>query len=683
MGAHAPSVDYATGRTTFSLTDPEKLQEVIRSIDRLGYNVSEGSKRISPPSRLNRLHIETLISFCLSVPLLCAMFFEHSVFHNAWLQWALATPVFVIGILHFGSSGLRSLRAGVANMDVLISVGICAGYISSVVSLLLNLGHETIFFEATSSIVTFVLIGHLLEERAVRKTTSAIENLAMLRPRTAVRIATSPEAAGTTALRAPETVPIEEIIVGDLVQVNNGDTVPTDGIIENGSLLCDETMLSGESIPVEKLTGSSVIGGSIVVDGSASIRTTAVGDQTILASIVKLVQDAQQRKPSIQRVGDAVSAVFVPAVVLISVVVLSAGLLFWNLTPAQALVRALAIAVVACPCAMGLATPTAIMVALGKAATSGILIRGGDTLERLAAIQGIAFDKTGTLTTGELRVRSLTTHSTVEVDDARGIISALQRHSSHPIAKALLREFSGSTSPCSFTSAKETRGIGIEALGSDGALYTCGGVRVKERFGIESHDDLVLVRDGTLIASLELEDAVRPEALQVLDRLRELSLSLAIISGDSARHVDGVADTLRISERHSQKLPHEKLEIVRLRQKDGPLAYVGDGINDAPTLAEASVGISLGSASDVAVNSAQVILSGNSLQNLPATIRLARLTVRTIKQNLFWAFLYNVIAIPLAACGYIAPLTGALLMTLSDVVIVSNSLRIKLFRVSE
>jgi Cu+-exporting ATPase len=607
--------------------------------------------------------------------MLVAMFFPHSPLHSPWLQCALATPVFIIGVTHFGSSGWRSLRAGVANMDVLICLGIVAGYTSSIISLLANLSHEMIFFEATSSIVTFVMIGHLLEDRAVRKTTSAIEGLAALQPRKAKRLHDHANLNG-----AIEEINTIDIIVGDLLRVNTGDTIPTDGTIHHGSLACNETMITGESLPVDKHSGDRVIGGSIVASGSAIIRADAVGDNTVLASIVKLVHEAHHRKPQIQRLGDAVSAVFVPGVILVSFFVLVGGMLFFELSATEALVRALAIAVVACPCAMGLATPTAIMVALGRAATSGILIRGGDTLERLATVKEVGFDKTGTLTDGQLRVANFTTYNDTPPDTARGIIAALQRSSSHPIAKALLKEFAPFSSPEDFTAVTETKGVGLEGRTANGDTFTCGGPRVMSQYNLSLPADIVLIKNDSLIASLQIADAVRPEAAHVLRELHELGLSSSLISGDSSSKSRNVAAQLGITDVHGERLPHEKVELIRNKQVRMPIAYVGDGINDAPTLAEASVGVSLSSASDVAMHSAQVILSGNSLRSLPAAVRLARVTVKTIKQNLFWAFFYNIVAIPLAAFGYISPLAGALIMTGSDVIIVANSLRIKFAR---
>ncbi len=687
VGANAPSVDYATGHTTFSVASPSLVPEIVKSVARLGYSIIEDPRSHSADSVHHHdhdhhnhnvlLYVKAAIAAVLTLPMLVAMFFSHSPLHNPWLQCALATPVFIIGVIHFGSSGWRSLRAGVANMDVLICLGIVAGYTSSIISLLAGLSHEMIFFEATSSIVTFVMIGHLLEDRAVRKTTSAIESLAALQPRRANRVNNHADLSGTT-----EEIDTANIIVGDLLRVNTGDTIPTDGTIHYGSLACNETMITGESLPVDKQVGDRVIGGSIVASGSAVIHADAVGDNTVLASIVKLVHEAHQRKPKIQRLGDAVSAVFVPGVILVSAIVLIGGMLFFELTATEALVRALAIAVVACPCAMGLATPTAIMVALGRAATSGILIRGGDTLERLATVHEVGFDKTGTLTDGQLRVANFTTHNDTSPDVARGIIAALQRSSSHPIAKALVKEFSAYSTNEKFISVTENKGIGLEGRAESGDIFICGGQRVMSRFAISIPADIVLVRNDTLIASLDIADTIRPEAKHVLHELSDLGLSFSLISGDSNSKSLKVASEIGILDVHGEQLPQEKLELIRKKQVKVPIAYVGDGINDAPTLAEASVGISLSTASDVAMHSAQIVLSGNSLRNLPAAIRLARLTVKTIKQNLFWAFFYNIIAIPLAAFGYISPLVGALIMTGSDVIIVANSLRIKLARIS-
>jgi Cu+-exporting ATPase len=670
-GAHAPNVDFASGRTSFTLHEAKRLTEIVKSISNLGYAVDETSSSHSHDH--TRLRLKAAFAAVLTLPLLVAMFAPHSFLHDPSLQFYLATPVFLIGLRHFGLSAIRSLRGGVANMDVLITIGIVAGYLASVISLLQGLSHETIFFEATASIVTFVLIGNVLEERAVRKTTSAIENLSALQPQEATRLIPSDNGSYSS-----EAVSVSALAVGDLLQVNTGDRVPADSVIESGNLSCDESMLTGESIPVERSMGDRLIGGAIAVGGSAIVRVTAIGPESTLASIVRLVQEAQQRKPSIQRLGDSVSAVFVPGVLAISIIILGLGIFVFDLSISQAIVRALAIAVVACPCAMGLATPTAIMVALGRAATSGFLIRGGDTLERLAKITHVAFDKTGTLTRGTLTLGRLSTHNGASEAEAKSVLAALQLGSSHPIAKAIVSAYKEFQGIASLKEISETRGVGIEGIDSHGARYVCGGRRVASQFGVSTTDDLVLVKNGALLASLSLHDELRPEAAAVIEKLQALGISVSMISGDRAQKCLEVAGKLGISAVYAEKLPDEKLAVIRELQSDASLAYVGDGINDAPTLAEASVGISLSSASDVARHSAQVVLTGNTLSALPAAISLARLTVQTIKQNLFWAFLYNITTIPLAALGYIAPLAGALMMTASDVVIVVNSLQIKL-----
>jgi Cu+-exporting ATPase len=672
VGADSPSVDFASGRTTFSLGDVERLPDIKKSIQRLGYRVFEISEQ-PVHSRKTALYVKAAVSAALTAPMLIGMFLHIPALHDPWIQLILATPVFLIGILHFGASGLRSLRAGVANMDVLIASGILAGYTASILTLVLGLGHELLFFEAVASITTFILVGHLLEERAVQKTTSAIKDLSNLQPSHAKRIVLDDN--GRERL---DTILANDIKVGDLLQVNTGDKIPADGTIERGACSLDESMLTGESVPVDRGAGAHVIGGTLLVAGSVVVRTTAVGDDTELAAIVRMVRDAQQRKPSIQRVGDAVSAWFVPAVLLVSALALLVSFVFFDIPLSQAIVRSLAIVVVACPCAMGLATPTAIMVALGRAAKNGILIRGGDTLERLASITHVAFDKTGTLTKGSLHVGELTLHNQHDTQMAKGILVSLQRASSHPIARAITSAYQGNhSSDVALHSIVETKGVGIEGIGEDGSRYVCGGRAVAARFKIETDDDVVLVKGGSLIASLRLQDELRPEAPQVVSALERSGLSTSIISGDTATKCAEIAKRVGIREVHAEQLPEQKLEILRRTQAKMPLVYVGDGINDAPALAEAAVGVSLGSASDVAMKSAQVLLTGGTISTLPKTIQLGRLTVRTIKQNLFWALFYNVAAIPLAALGYISPLAAALLMTFSDIVIVGNSLRIR------
>lgn len=679
VGVEKPSVDFASGRTSFTVADPNQIPAIVKSIKDLGYTVDEEhDSHGHPHGRDVSLYIKTAISAILTLPMLVAMFFSVHSLHDPLVQAILATPVFIIGIVHFGSSGIRSLRAGVANMDVLIAAGILAAYTSSILTMTLGLSSDLIFFEAVGSIVTFVLAGHLLEELAVKKTTSAIEELSHLQPSEVRRLVINHD--GTETIEA---IPLAELRVNDLVQINSGDRVPTDAIIERGTGSFDESMLTGESIPVDRTVGSSIIGGAILVDGNVVAKASAVGESTTLASIIKLVRDAQQRKPSIQRIGDAVSAVFVPAVIGISLLVFTIGFLAFDLSFGQALVRSLAIVVVACPCAMGLATPTAIMVALGRAARSGILIRGGDTLERLGQIKHVAFDKTGTLTEGDIQVSHIRPHGDTSTETAQSVLVTLQRASSHPIARAIVRYFNSvNTKPFSFVSITETKGVGIKGITENGDIYECGGRNVAGRLGIQVFDDIVLTKNGQLIASLSLHDKLRKEAQSTVGQLHALHLSTSLLSGDTTEKCREIAHAVGIHTIHAQQLPHQKVEVLRAIQAHQPSAYIGDGINDAPTLAEAAVGISISSGSDIAIQSAQVLLTGNSIASLPVAIRLSRLTVSTIKQNLLWALVYNVVTVPLAASGLISPLGGALLMTFSDLVIVANSLRIRYRRIS-
>jgi Cu+-exporting ATPase len=673
VGVEKPTVDFASGRASFSLQDRAKLPDIIESIKKLGYAVEENPSEHGHHARDTVLYVKAILSAVLTLPMLLGMFFSIHTLHDPILQAILATPVFIIGVMHFGASGLRSLKAGVANMDVLITAGILAAYIASIVTLVFGLSHELLFFEAVGSIVTFVLIGHLLEELAVKKTTSAIEELSQLQPQEVRRIRSQ-----VSGLDILETVPLSELKVGDLIQINTGDRSPTDGVVTRGTGSFDESMLTGESLPVDHTQGDKIIGGTVLVEGSVVVQTTAVGDDTTLAGIIRLVRDAQQRKPSIQRIGDAVSAVFVPTVLVIAIITFLLSTLFFDVTMAQAIVRSLAIVVVACPCAMGLATPSAIMVAIGRAARSGILIRGGDTLERLGQISHVAFDKTGTLTKGTLSVKRFRTHNDEEQRSARSILVSLQRASSHPIAQAIVRDLqSNELHSIQLSEIVETKGVGLSARGDDGALYQCGGRNLATQLNLQLLDDIILVRNGVIIASLQLQDELRPEASSVIKQLDALACGTSLISGDTTEKCREVAATVGIHDIHAQQLPDQKLELLQALQKKQAVAYVGDGINDAPTLAEAAVGVSLSSGSDIAMQSAQVLLTGGTIASLPSAIRLSRLTVRTIKQNLFWALAYNVATVPLAASGFISPLAGALLMTFSDLIIVGNSLRIR------
>lgn len=668
LGLENPQVSFLDGTATFDLTDSIKESEVLKKIQDLGYEAYDSSnaptQNHAPPPVTGRL----VVAIVFTLPLLLAMFFPESFLQNGWFQLVLCLPVLRIALLYFGKSGFRSLRAGTPNMDVLIIVGVVASFAYSLAGLLLGLGPNYLFFETAATITTFVLIGNLIEERSVRKTSSAIQELTTIQANFARLIDSKNKG-------APTRIPITEVTVGNLLQVNTGDIVPVDGEVVSGSASIDEAMISGESIPVDREAGGSIIGGTILVSGSIQMRATAVGESTTLRRIVRLVREAQSKKPSIQRIGDQVSSIFVPVVFGISILTLAFSIFVLGVGFQESLLRAIAVLVIACPCAMGLATPTAVMVGIGRAAKNGILIRGGDTLETLAQVKTLAFDKTGTLTTGRFKINKVQ-YFEREPDFVKSVIVGLESHSSHPIAESLIQNFRDSK-PHSFETIEEQKGIGVIGIDKDDRKFVLGSYSIaKEVTDDESHN-LYLLEDGMLIACLDIDDEIKTGAHDAMQFLRSRDVKTAIVSGDKNSRVSMLANELSVPLSYSEKLPDEKLKIIERLQESGPIGFVGDGVNDAPALSQAAVGISLGDATGAAIESANVIILGDNLKQLPHAMRIAKHTLLTIKQNLFWAFFYNVAAIPFAAAGYLNPMIAALAMAASDVMIIGNSLRLR------
>jgi Cu+-exporting ATPase len=673
VGAENPSVDFATGHTHFLLPFSTPVSQVVQSISRLGYLV-EGVD--VPSSSLFSLSLPRKIAIsCTSMVLLMTgMILSHSSpLHSPLLQLFICLPAFIVGILHFGSSALRSLQSGVPNMDVLITAGIVSGFTTSVIALVFDLGHEFLFFEAVSSITAFVLLGHFLEDRAVKKTTSSIKELLTLRPSKALRIS------GPKSLPLISEIDTSDIRVGDRLRVNQGDKVPTDGRILEGTATIDESMITGEPLPVSRSTGDFIIGGTVLFEGQIILEATAIGSDTLLSSIVTMVRDAQRNKPNLQRIGDRIAGIFVPAILIIAVSFFLISTILFSLPITEAMVRALAVVVIACPCAMGLATPTAVMVAVGRAARMGILLKGGETLERIQECGAIVFDKTGTLTEGTITVKEIT-HLDPLASQTKSleILLTLERASSHPIAKAVSEYLlTQSVQPAHLLDVEEKAGIGMFAKCENGISIAAGGTNLAKQLETELQGDLGLFVNGAQVIAIALGDALRKDASSAVKSCKDTGLQVYLLSGDKEARCYEVANELGISQVFAERLPSEKRDTIIELQKNTPVLYVGDGINDAPTLTEASVGISLSSASEIAIQSSQVILVNSQLQLIPSLVRLSKKTVRTIKQNLFWAFAYNIIALPLAAAGYISPIWGALLMSLSDVVIVGNSLLLR------
>lgn len=665
-------VNFSTNEVRFVQgAQPVDLDAIKAGIQKLGYTVVEEA----PERRWWNLERQLLLSSIFTAPLLLghilmSVGIHLSLMHNNWLQFAICLPVFVIGVLHFGKSAWNGLiRTGVANMDVLIFVGSTAAFIYSLIGTILQ-APNYIFYETAATIITLVLLGNWFEKRAVRQTTTAIGELTKLQVERAKRIMPS----GTVV-----TLNRDEIQIGDLLQVNEGDKIPADGVIMAGQAFVDESMLTGESMPVEKAINDSVIEASLVKSGNLQMRVTAAGKDTVLSQMIELVKTAQQDKPAIQRLADKISAIFVPVVLSISLLTLLIGYFAFDLTFQKALINAIAVLVISCPCAMGLATPTAVMVGVGRMAKNGILVKGGTTLEVFSNIKNMVFDKTGTLTTGIFKIKNIE-YYTPDQALVNALIYKLEQHSSHPIAQSLVAEMAASANSLEINGLKveEHKGIGVHAQDAQGNTYRLVGHQLQQ--AVETLH-VALLKNEQLLASLELTDTLKPEAHAAIQSLQKAGINPVILSGDRQSRTAAIAQQLGITTFYAEKHPEEKLQIIEQLSESTATAMVGDGINDAPALAKATLGISLSNASHVAIQSAQIILLNGNLSHLPTALAIARHTVRTIKQNLFWAFAYNIVAIPIAALGFLNPMWGALFMAFSDVVVIGNSIRLKHKRV--
>lgn len=647
------------------------LEEVKKGIHKLGYSVVEEDQKAA--KAWWTLERKLLVSAVFTMPLLLHHLLMMGGVHlplldNFWWQMAICLPPFAIGFTHFGRSALSSLKGGIPNMDVLIFVGGTAAFIYSFIGTLMWEANY-IFYETSATIFTLVLLGNWLEKRAVEQTTSAIGELAELQVKKACRITPS----GTIV-----TLSQEEVRVGDILQVNEGDQVPLDGIITQGGASIDESMLTGESNPVDKSAGNRVVGSSLVLDGNIRMEVTATGRDTVLSQMIELVKTAQQDKPDIQRLADKISAVFVPAVLGIALLTLFAGHLGFGLPFQKALMNAIAVLVISCPCAMGLATPTAVMVGVGRLARNGILVKGGQTLEIFTRIRNAVFDKTGTLTSGQFKIKDITYHRGDE-QRANALIFKMEQHSSHPIAKSLAREMERRLNGVhmDLASVEEQKGVGVTARDNAGNVFQVGSARILNDPPDNGEQSLYLTENGELLATIDIADELKPEAKGVIEYLKARGIRPAILSGDRRSKTEEVAAQLGIDRVFAEQLPEQKLEVVEKLSDEAPTAMIGDGINDAPALAKATVGISLSNASQVAIQSAQIVLLNGKLEYLEKAWAISRHTVLTIRQNLFWAFAYNIVAIPIAAMGFLNPMWGALFMAFSDVVVIGNSIRLK------
>ncbi|QAY82713.1 heavy metal translocating P-type ATPase [Pseudomonas arsenicoxydans] len=692
-GVKSVSVNLANERAHLELLGHVDPQTLIGAVTKAGYSASvwevEHPQTDQQQQRLHRERWALIMAIALALPLVLPMVLQPFGVHwmlPAWVQFALATPVQFIFGARFYIAAWKAVRAGAGNMDLLVALGTSAGYGLSLYEWATAAGRMPhLYFEASAVVIALVLLGKYLESRAKRQTASAIRALEALRPERAIQVIDGRE----------QDVAISALRLNDLVLVKPGERFPVDGEVVEGQSHADEALISGESLPVPKQPGDKVTGGAINGEGRLLVRTQALGAETVLARIIRLVEDAQAAKAPIQKLVDKVSQVFVPTVLLIAL----ATLIGWWLYGAPmetALINAVAVLVIACPCALGLATPTAIMAGTGVAARYGILIKDAEALERAHEVSAVVFDKTGTLTSGTPRIAHL---SAIEDDEAAllQMAGALQRGSEHPLAKAVLDACAErNLSVADVSDSQSLTGRGIAGT-LDGRRLALGNRRMLEESGLNAgplaDSATAWETEGRTLSWLieqspkprvlglfAFGDTLKPGALQAVQQLNARHISSHLLTGDNRGSAKVVAEALGITDVHAEVLPADKAATVATLKKTGVVAMVGDGINDAPALAAADIGIAMGGGTDVAMHAAGITLMRGDPRLVPAALEISRKTYAKIRQNLFWAFVYNLIGIPLAAFGFLNPVLAGAAMALSSVSVVSNALLLKTWK---
>ncbi|WP_085727483.1 heavy metal translocating P-type ATPase [Pseudomonas sp. R37(2017)] len=692
-GVKSVSVNLANERAHLELLGQVDPQTLIAAVSKAGYAAStweaEHPSIDNQNQRLHRERLALIMAIALALPLVLPMLLQPFGIHwmlPAWAQFALATPVQFIFGARFYVAAWKAVRAGAGNMDLLVALGTSAGYGLSLYEWATAAGRMPhLYFEASAVVIALVLLGKYLESRAKRQTASAIRALEALRPERAIRVIDGQE----------QDVAISALRLDDLVLVKPGERFPVDGEVIDGQSHADEALISGESLPVPKQPGDKVTGGAINGEGRLLVRTQALGAETVLARIIRLVEDAQAAKAPIQKLVDKVSQVFVPTVLLIAL----ATLIGWWLYGAPmetALINAVAVLVIACPCALGLATPTAIMAGTGVAARHGILIKDAEALERAHEVSSVVFDKTGTLTSGAPRIAHL---SAIDGNEASllQLAGALQRGSEHPLAKAVLDACSERhLKVADVSDSQSLTGRGI-AGSLEGRRLALGNRRLLEDSGLNAgplaDSAIAWEKEGRTLSWLieqspepqvlglfAFGDTLKPGALQAVQRLNARNIGSHLLTGDNRGSAKVVAEALGIQDVHAEVLPADKAATVAALKETGVVAMVGDGINDAPALAAADIGIAMGGGTDVAMHAAGITLMRGDPRLVPAALEISRKTYAKIRQNLFWAFVYNLIGIPLAMLGVLNPVLAGAAMALSSVSVVSNALLLKTWK---
>lgn len=673
QGMKRIKVNSVSGDVSFEANGNFKAERLIKGIKDLGYEVADIESQTSNLKPFLSTHLQRFL-FSLPFTLLLMLHMIPGVhihwLMRPWVQLALTIPVFALGMNYFGRSAWKSLRNGLPNMNVLISMGALAAFVYSLYGTLTGQAEQYMFYETAAAIITLVFLGNYLEDASIQSTQRELNKLVKSQKVMANMIAFDDK-------YQEHILPVEntQLRVGDLILIKSGEQVPIDSKILWGDAHANEAIITGESSPVHKYAKDKLIGGSVLTDGTVKAQVTATGSDTVLAGIINMVKQAQGEKPPVQKLADKISAVFVPLVVGIAAVAFITNWIYLdNFT--SALMRSIAILVIACPCAMGLATPAAIAVGLGRAARQGILFRNAGSLEMFKNIRQVVFDKTGTLTTGAFKIGNWQlAMDNMDEAEFRKIAYSLEKYSNHPIAKCITDEWK-TKDEIRWNKIEELKGLGMKAIDRDGNEYWAGSYRVTEKLTNENNHNVYVVKNNELLGWIDVQDELRPEAEPVIDYLHSKNIKTILLSGDRLAKCNQLAAQLGIDEVIAEQTPDQKLQKIAELSATVPTAMVGDGINDAPALAKASLGISMSEASQIAVQSAQVVLMSQGLKKIPAALGLGRHTYLTIKQNLFWAFAYNIVAIPVAALGFLTPTFGALVMGLSDVVLAVNSVRL-------
>ena len=698
-GVQKAAVNLATERATVEYDENRvKVADLIKAVEDLGYHatqateVSRDREKEEREKEIKRLRKELTVAVVLSAPLLLAMIvsllgIDLPFLHDEYFQLIIATPIqFIIG-WRFYKNAFYALRAKSPNMDVLIAMGTTAAYFFSIYNGFFVPAEpgvmKDLYFETSAVIITLILLGKYLEAVAKGKTSEAIKKLMGLQAKTARVIRDGQEI----------DIPIEEVEVGDIIVVRPGEKVPVDGKIVEGNSALDESMLTGESLPVEKKTGDLVVGATLNKFGTFKFEATKVGKDTVLAQIIKMVEEAQGSKAPIQKIADQVSGIFVPVVIGIAMLTF----FLWYLVVgdlAMAIVSAVSVLVIACPCSLGLATPTAIMVGTGLGAENGILIKGGEYLEMAYKLNTVVLDKTGTITKGQPEVTDLLSLGALGNEQILRLAAIAEKNSEHPLGVTIYEkgkaEFGNLPDPDQFAAIP---GHGIRAVVDQQEIYI-GTRRLMTENGIvlgaaegavvnledEGKTAMLMAIDKQVEAIIAVADTLKENSKEAIAELQQMGIEVYMITGDNRRTAAAIAQQVGIAHVLAEVLPEHKAEEVEKLKKEGAIvAMVGDGINDAPALATADIGMAIGTGTDVAMETADLTLMRGDLLTIPAAIRLSRQTMRKIKQNLFWAFIYNTLGIPFAALGFLNPIIAGAAMTFSSISVVTNSLSLKRF----